>query len=953
MRIGAISGSGATRRQFGIAVVFTLILALMPKPPAPAANEKLPVLRGTAAARYLQQQGLYGSLNEAIQAAQFTIHPVTGKSQYVASNPAQRLGMSFSPAGMELQSESWRISWRLRSAGYGDRPAMVGPARLEAIGARIELRHEGGIAEWFVNSAAGLEQGFTLSRPPRVRPKGKRLRLELELQGDLRARAERSGQGVELAHPDGTVGLRYANLLVTDAAGRKLPVEMGVASGTVWLEVEDAGASWPITVDPTFAQQAYLKAFNTGIEDNFGDSVAVSGDTVVVGAPFESSNATGVNGADNDLANHAGAAYVFVRSGSSWIQQAYLKASNAGAEDDFGWSVAVSGDTVVVGAILEDSNATVVNGADNDLAEESGAAYVFVRTGSTWTQQAYLKASNTKIGLNFGESVAVSGDTVVVGSSGDGSNATGVNGPDNNLAPGSGAAWVFVRNGSTWSQQAYLKASNAGAGVSEGFGSSVAVSGDTVVVGAPGEDSFAPQSGAAYVFVRNGSTWSQQAYLKASNKGQNDVFGTSVGVSGDTIVVGAPEESSNATGVDGADNDLALASGAAYIFVRSGSTWSQQAYLKASNTGKLDGFGDSVAVSGDTVVVGAPGESSNATGVNGADNNSADNSGAAYVFVRSGSTWSQQAYLKASNTGKFDGLGSSVAASGGTLVVGAPGESSNATGVNGADNDLADGSGAAYVFSLPNTPPSITPSPVTRQQGTSASATIATVSDAEDTAGTLGVTAQSSNPSNGVTVSSIVNSAGNITAEVAAACSASNASFTLRVTDSGGLHADGALNVTVTPSVPIVSTSVGNSSLWPPNHDLVNVGLTASATGNCSPVLLVAVFANEDDQTLTGSDGPFSPDATGLASGTLRLRAERLESGSGRVYLIVAKAHNSGGNTGFSVATVVVPKSQSAKDIAGVNTLAASARSHALAHNGSAPVDYFVVGDGPVAGPKQ
>ena len=176
-------------------------------------------------------------------------------------------------------------------------------------------------------------------------------------------------------------------------------------------------------IHPTFAPQAYLKASNTGGAsyvpfyqpgDNFGWSVAVSGDTVVVGAPFEGSNATGVNGdqADNSAA-FAGAAYVFVRNGTNWAQQAYLKASNSQAEDHFGFSVAVSGDTVVIGAYGEQSNSTGLNGNQNDNgAPYSGAAYVFVRNGTNWIQQAYLKASNTDPGDWFGFSVAASGDTV-------------------------------------------------------------------------------------------------------------------------------------------------------------------------------------------------------------------------------------------------------------------------------------------------------------------------------------------------------------------------------------------------------------------------------------------------------------------------------------------------------------------------------------------------------------
>ena len=329
-------------------------------------------------------------------------------------------------------------------------------------------------------------------------------------------------------------------------------------------------------------------------------------------------------------------------------QQAYLKASNTEAGDLFGWSVSVSGDTVVIGARQEDSSATGVDGDQSDnSALTSGAAYVFVRNGTTWTQQAYLKASNTDRALPgegagdlFGNSVAVSGDTVVVGASGEDSSATGVNGnQSDNTALWAGAAYVFVRNGTTWTQQAYLKASNTEAGACFGV---VAVSGDTVVVGGGDSsnatgvngnqgDTSAPGSGAAYVFVRNGTNWSQQAYLKASNTGGS--FGGSVAVSGDTVVVGGGD-SSNATGVNGNQGDTnAPGSGAAYVFVRNGTTWTQQAYLKASNTGAGDGFG-SVAVSGDTVVVGAGGEASSATGMNGnQSNNNASGSGAAYIFT--------------------------------------------------------------------------------------------------------------------------------------------------------------------------------------------------------------------------------------------------------------------------------------------------------------------------------
>jgi len=461
-------------------------------------------------------------------------------------------------------------------------------------------------------------------------------------------------------------------------------------------------------------QQAYLKASNAGLSDFFGQSVAASGETVVVGAHHEASSSVGVNGNQgDDSASGAGAAYVFVRQAGIWSQQAYLKASNTEANDQFGISVAMSGDTIVVGASGESSNATGVNGDQTDnSAPSSGAAYVFVRNGTNWVQQAYLKASNPNLFAHFGGSVSISGDTLVVTASDETSNATGVNGNQSNTnAPHAGAAYVFVRVGSNWTQQAYLKASNTDSG--DQFGDSVAVSGDTVVVGAGGEaskttgvngdesDNSVRYAGAAYIFVRSETNWTQQAYLKASNTAANDFFGGAISICADTVVVGASAESSNATGVNGNENDDSVPNaGAAYVFVRTGTNWTQEAYLKASSIGTNLFFGGAVSISGEGIAIGAAGEASNATGVNGdPTDNSAPNSGAAYVFMRRGTNWVQQAYLKASNTGVNDFFGGAISLSGETVVVGANGESSKATGVNGDQSDnSAPGSGAAYVF---------------------------------------------------------------------------------------------------------------------------------------------------------------------------------------------------------------------------------------------------------------
>ncbi|MCB0052041.1 MAG: cadherin-like beta sandwich domain-containing protein, partial [Caldilinea sp.] len=265
-------------------------------------------------------------------------------------------------------------------------------------------------------------------------------------------------------------------------------------------------------------------------------------------------------------------------SGVTWSQQAFLKASNAespsGFGDGFGSAVAISGDTLVAAAYNEDSNATGVNGNQtNNLASNSGAAYIFTRDGTgAWSQQAYLKASNTGASDMFGIAVAISGDTAVVGASSEDSTVAG--GQSNNDAANAGAAYVFTRDGTgAWSQQAFLKASNAQA--QDIFGSSVAVSGDTLIVGAYYEassadggesDNSTSYSGAAYVFTRSGVTWNQQPYLKASNAGIGDNFGYAVAIDGDSLAVAAPQERSSATGVGGdQDDDSAFGAGAVYI----------------------------------------------------------------------------------------------------------------------------------------------------------------------------------------------------------------------------------------------------------------------------------------------------------------------------------------------------------------------------------------------------
>ncbi len=493
-------------------------------------------------------------------------------------------------------------------------------------------------------------------------------------------------------------------------ASPPIAVGLGVMTLTISLgSAGESGGSYQVVVQ----RATYAKASNTGVGDRFGSAVALSGDTLVVAAPQEDSSARGINGTgSDDLAPDSGAVYVFVRTSTSWALQAYLKAQNADLGDRFGSAVALSGDTLVVGASDEDSD-SAANPADNSRAG-SGAAYVFVRVGGAWTQQAYLKASSPDAGDAFGTSLSLAGDTLAVGAPGEASRATGIGGNElDNGAPASGAVYVFVRSGTSWTQQAYVKASNSEA--SDGFGVSVTLDGDTLAVGAPGEassaagvngnqaDNSASSAGAVYVFARSGPSWAQQAYVKAGNTGAKDRFGSSVALSADSLAVGAPAEASSAVGINGNGlDDSALFSGAVYVFSRSAALWTQQAYVKASNTGASDQFGSSVSLAADWLAVGAPGEASFAQGAGGdqADNR-APGAGAVYLFQRSGTSWAQATYLKATNTAAQSAFGSAVALVAGSLAVGAPSESGGSTGINGPRTArLLAQSGAAYLSAV-------------------------------------------------------------------------------------------------------------------------------------------------------------------------------------------------------------------------------------------------------------
>jgi hypothetical protein len=527
-------------------------------------------------------------------------------------------------------------------------------------------------------------------------------------------------------------------------------VSLGIA-GMVAHPTGQSPASPASSARAQIRQLTYLKASNTEASDHFGCGgvldghagygAAISGDgnTIAIGAPHESGGSTGINGNQNDNSAYgSGAVYVFARRGDSWVQQAYVKPSNTQKDAEFGHAVVLSsdGNTMAVSAFWEASSAKGISGnqADHSIPQ-AGAVYVFVRKGTTWTQQAYVKASNTGEagtadsfgdGDQFGVSLSLSddGNTMAVGALTEDGASPGIDGDQaDNTANSAGAVYVFARTGGTWSQQAYVKPANPGAGDMFGYSVSLSADGNTLAVGSFDEDgssrgingtpdNMRNGAGAVYVFTRAGTAWSQQAYIHSDNNEAGDSLGVNVVLSddGNTLLAGSLDEDCRATGVNpsGCDDDRALdiSTGAAYVFVRNGSTWSQQAYLKSSNTGANDWFGSRLSLSGDgnIAAIGASLEDGAAQGINGKqDDDSAHEAGAVYIFARSNGTWAQQAYVKGSNTQAFDEFGGALALSrdGRALVVTAHGEDSAAKGVNGnqADNS-ANEAGAAYVFQV-------------------------------------------------------------------------------------------------------------------------------------------------------------------------------------------------------------------------------------------------------------
>ena len=334
---------------------------------------------------------------------------------------------------------------------------------------------------------------------------------------------------------------------------------------------------------------AHQKGFggDSGAGDRLGFGVDVEGATALIGARFDDS--TGMD---------SGVVYVFTQTSDLWTQQAKLVANDASAGDLFGYAVSLSGETALVSAV-----------GDSGAGAGSGSAYVFTRSGTVWTRQAKLVASDSAAGDRFGVSVSLAGETVLIGAN-----------LDDDGASASGSAYVFVRSGTVWTEQAKLVASDAGE--DDEFGISVALDGDTALVGAFLDDDTAVDSGSAYVFTRSGGAWTEQAKLVADDPEDSELFGVSVALDAETALVGAQFDDSVS---------LTLDVGSVYVFVRTGISWTQQDKLYATDPATDDNFGFALSLSGDRALVGAHGNEAALT-----------DAGAAYLFIRSGTTWTQR-----------------------------------------------------------------------------------------------------------------------------------------------------------------------------------------------------------------------------------------------------------------------------------------------------------------------
>ncbi len=663
----ALAARGLSWRQLSLAALLSLLLAAglsqYLRAHAGASSASVSASGASRDALADLSPAERASISASIGAAERAYHFQAAPDGFRAANPRQHLGIGVDRSGALLRARGLQLGLSLRAAGYGGSLRAVGAARPSAHANRATFAH-GGIAEWYVNGPLGLEQGFTIARPTATAATGP-LTLAIALSGNARASLAAGGQSVMFSGPHGG-SLRYGGLSVSDASGRTLHSWIALQGGELLLRVDAGGARFPLRVDPAIEEETpettLPSSGNAG--EGAGLSVALSADGkhALVGAP--------------DQESAGGAVWVFTRvgSGPAWARTSELtvpvaegessecveaseeEPAEGGNECGFGRSVALSadGDTALVGAPRVNVQVAAKDPGEPGETEEvthAGAAWVYTRAGSGWTGTE-LVSPEPAHGGHFGRSVALAGngETALVGAPGE--------------HAGHGRAWVFTGSGSSWAAQggALMGSGEEGEGR---FGHSVALSadGEVALIGAPADDH---DLGAAWVFGRSGSEWIEQApKLTDGGEGPEGRFGYSVALSEDgaTALVGAAR----------VDNDT----GAAWVFTRSGPSWSQPGskLVGKGEGGEQFGYSVALAASGNSAIVGAP--------------HWKDTLGTAWLFQRSGAGWGAAVrQLKGGSKEAGRALfGASVAMSpddGETVLVGGPNEDKRA--------------GAAWVF---------------------------------------------------------------------------------------------------------------------------------------------------------------------------------------------------------------------------------------------------------------
>lgn len=596
----------------------------------PAAPTSSPADRDEPALVLSNDDAQQRSFGSALSAARHEVEPITEADgaleqnhdvHLFAQNPGNQFTARFLDESVRLGSGRSDSTWQTEVSVPG-----LPPVREIAYqGGRVEY-DRGTIIEWYDNLPQGLQQGFIVREPT----SGDGI-VRVEVAMDGLAPQAAGDNRVHLLNEFGQPILSYSELLAWDATGRELPASMEVLADGVALVVSAQGAAYPITIDPVFAtlqEKVGSAVIGDGVPSAYlGWSVAISGTTAVMGAP----------GDDTPLGTDSGSAYVFQLEKGAWLRQAKLLSNDGEANDFFGYAVGISGDTIVVGTPNDDTT----------MGSDSGSAQVFIRApkSTSWTPTTKLQPSDAAMEDQFGTSVAIEKQTILIGSK-LADTAGGLN---------AGAAYVFIRGkdpASAWSQEAKLMATDGA--MNDFFGSSLAFAKNMALIGSPADDTMAggADAGSAYVFIRSGTSWTQQTKLEREAAASSENFGTAVSLFKDTAVIGVP-------GYDGA----ATNQGCAIVFKQTKGQWIQAAQLARTTASEDDFMGQSVAISGSIIGVGAPGVPSGSI---------YPNKGAVYTYVLNRGLWAPQSTLQPGSASPQANSGFAVAMDRNVLLVGAP-----------------------------------------------------------------------------------------------------------------------------------------------------------------------------------------------------------------------------------------------------------------------------------------